>query len=117
MIPITPSGTRILPTCIPDGRYFKSVISPTGSGSAAICSNPSAMPAMLLAVSVRRSIIAESRPRFAALSTSIAFAASSTCSSRLIAAAICSSDLFFAAVSAFATRREAARASRPTDCI
>src|SRR6266699_2676035 len=56
MTPITPSGTRILPTRIPLGCSRNSLISPTGSGSFATCSRPCAMLSMLFSVSVRRSM-------------------------------------------------------------
>ena len=36
-MPITPRGTRILPTLIPEGCSFNSLILPTGSGSFATC--------------------------------------------------------------------------------
>jgi hypothetical protein len=62
MMPITPSGTRIRPTWMPLGRNLRSLISPTGSGSAATCSTPSAIAATPLAESVRRSSSAGSRP-------------------------------------------------------
>jgi hypothetical protein len=39
-MPITLSGTRIMPTLMPDGRNARSDISPTGSGSATIRSIP-----------------------------------------------------------------------------
>ena len=70
MMPTTPSGTRILPTWMPLGRYLRSVISPTGSGSAAICSRPSAMARISWALSVRRSTKAASCPAVLAAATS-----------------------------------------------
>src|ERR1051325_9181065 len=59
MMPTTPSGTRILPTWMPDGRSLRSVISPTGSGRFAIWITPSAIAAMRSSLSCSRSSIAE----------------------------------------------------------
>ena len=50
MMPTTPSGTRMRPTWMPVGRKRRSVISPTGSGSAAICARPSAIAAIVFGV-------------------------------------------------------------------
>ncbi len=49
-MPNTPSGTRMRPTLMPLGWRFTSLISPTGSGIAAICSQPSATVSMILSV-------------------------------------------------------------------
>ena len=46
-MPNTPSGTRIWPTLMPLGRWRRFVISPIGSGIAAICSQPSATVSMM----------------------------------------------------------------------
>src|SRR5438094_586060 len=75
MIAITPSGTRMRPTWMPDGRYASPVTSPTGSGSFATSRSPSAIASIALAVSVRRSMKASSRPSARAAFTSCAFAA------------------------------------------
>ena len=114
MMPMTPSGTRILPTWMPEGRYFMSDISPIGSASAAIWRRPSAMPLMVFSVKVRRSTEASSSPLAFAAATSCAFAASSLLVLSRMAVAMFSSAWFFALVSACATMREAARACCPT---
>ena len=54
----TPSGTRVLTTSRPLGRTDDSMISPTGSGSAATSSSPTAISSIRLVVSRRRSISA-----------------------------------------------------------
>src|ERR1700682_6354957 len=113
-MPTTPSGTRICPTWMPLGRTLSSLISPTGSASAAISRTPSAIAATLAATSVSRSTNAASLPAARAAATSSALAASRLFSSRMIASAIASSAAFFAAVGARARARDAARARSPT---
>jgi hypothetical protein len=117
MMPMTPSGTRILPTVMPDGRRLRSVISPTGSGSAATCSRPTAIASMPLADRVRRSIIDGSRPLARASARSRALASRSCAARARISAAIARRALFLASVEAAATLREALRAWRPTVCM
>jgi len=117
MMPITPSGTRILPSWMPEGRRLMSLISPTGSGSAATCSRPAAMDSMPFSSSVRRSISAGSRPAARASSRSCALAASSSARRARISAAIAIRAAFLAAVEAAASTREAARAWRPRVCM
>src|SRR6266568_1563218 len=113
MTPITPSGTRILPTRIPLGCSRNSLISPTGSGSFATCSRPCAMLSMLFSVSVRRSMNAASLPTTRAPFASSAFAARSFFASRRAALAAATSARFLVAVSARASSRDAAPARRP----
>src|SRR3989454_9482722 len=114
MMPTTPKGTRIRPTWMPVGRYLRSLISPTGSGSAAICRRPSAIAATVAGFKVRRSTNAASLPVARAPATSWALAARSFASSRRIAAAIASSAESLACVDARARTRAAARARSPT---
>jgi hypothetical protein len=99
---------------MPVGRYFMFEISPIGSGSATICSSPSAMVAIALSDSVRRSSSASAKPFVFAASRSFRFAARNASASRRIAAAINASARFFAPVSAFAIARDALRARWPT---
>ena len=68
---------------MPDGRNLRSVISPTGSGSAAMASSPVAIAAIVLASSVRRSTNAASWPAASAAATSSALAAASASASSL----------------------------------
>jgi len=89
------------------------LISPTGSGSAAICASPSAMPAITESVSASRSTKAGSWPAARAASRSFALAAFSAGAASRIAAAVACSARFFAAVPARAISREARRARRP----
>ncbi len=113
-MPNTPSGTRICPTLMPEGRRFTFVISPTGSGIAAICSQPSATVSITLSVRRRRSTIGAARPPASAAAMSRALAA---CSCGFVArnrAARFSSAAFFAAVEAAAMAVAAARAATPT---
>src|SRR5258708_24728635 len=102
------------PTWIPVGRYLRSVISPTGSGSEAICRTPSAMAWIVAALSVKRSTNAASLPVARAPVTSRALAASSRSVSRTSVAAIASSAAFLACVPTRASIRAAARARSPT---
>src|SRR6266403_462278 len=99
---------------MPLGRNLSSLISPTGSGNAAISRTPSAIAATLDASSASRSTNAASLPAPCAAATSCALADSRLLSSRMIARAIASSAAFFAAVGARAKRRDAARARSPT---
>jgi len=114
MIPITPSGTRIMPTWMPEGRNARSSISPMGSRKAAISRSPSAIAPIVFGVSVRRSTKASSCPAARAAATSSALAARRRASSRRIAAAIASSAAFLRSVPARASMRAAARAASPT---
>ena len=116
-MPITPRGTRILPTLIPEGCSFNSLISPTGSGSFATCSRPCAMLSIVFSVSVRRSMKAASLPAARADFTSSEFAARSFFASRRTAFAAAKSARFLVSVSARATSRDAARARRPTSSM
>ena len=95
MMPTTPSGTRIHPTWMPDGRYLRSVISPTGSGSAAMASSPAAIAAIVSASSVSRSTKAASWPAAVAAATSSALAAISAAASSRSAVAMAISAAFF----------------------
>ncbi|MNC84540.1 hypothetical protein D3C83_00960 [compost metagenome] len=117
MMATTPIGTRILATLMPEGRLRGLVTSPMGSGSAAICRRPSAIAAITLDVSVRRSTAAESRFCRFASSRSRALASISCLRPRSIAAAISFNARFLVAVLARATMRAAARAWRPTLCM
>src|SRR5471032_1569668 len=102
MMPMTPSGTRIWPTWMPDGRNLRPLISPMGSGSATIWRRPSTMVAMAESDRVRRSTSAGARPAATAASRSSWLAARSS-SARLRVA-----------LSARAIARDAARACWPT---
>jgi hypothetical protein len=117
MMPITPIGTRMRATSMPVGRFTRSEIAPTGSGSCATCSRPAAICSMSLSVSVRRSTKAASRPSFFACSTSSRLAASSAAHRTRISAAMAWSARFLAAVSARASTRAAARAAAPSPRI
>ena len=57
IMPITPSGTDFFITVRPLGKVFPPRIFPTGSGNAATCLTPSAIPSILASVRVRRSTI------------------------------------------------------------
>ena len=61
-MPKTPSGTRMRPTLMPLGRRCTPLISPTGSGIAASCSQPSATVSMICGVSLSRSTSGAARP-------------------------------------------------------
>ena len=117
MMPITPSGTRICPTRMPEGWVRNSPVSPTGSGSAATCSTPRAIDSTDLSVRVRRSTNAASLPAALAPATSCAFAARIGPRSRRMAAAMAARERFLVAVSARAIARDASRARRPISCI
>src|SRR5438552_3746155 len=110
-VPTTPSGTRMRPTWIPDGRYLRSAISPIGSGRATICRRPSAIASMPDCGSVRRSTNAASSPAARDASTSRALAARSRLPSRSSATAALSRAAFLLAVEARASTRDAAHAA------
>ena len=112
-MPNTPSGTRIWPTLMPLGRRRRWVISPIGSGMAAICSQPSATVSMIFGVSFRRSTIGSAKPAAWAASTSRVFGSSSAAASLRSRRASASSARFFAAVGAAAIFTLAARAAAP----
>src|SRR5471032_2646845 len=114
MMPMTPSGTRIWPTWMPDGRNLRPLISPMGSGSATIWRRPSTMVAMAESDRVRRSTSAGARPAATAASRSSWLAARSSAASRTMASAISSSARLRVALSARAIARDAARACWPT---
>jgi hypothetical protein len=76
---------------------------PTGSGSFATCSRPSAICSIDLSLTVRRSMNAASLPAARAESTSAAFSETSFFDSRRNAAAAASSARFFVSASARAT--------------
>ena len=112
-MPNTPSGTRIRPTWMPLGRLRRSVISPIGSGIAAICSQPWATVSRPESVSFRRSTSGAARPAASAAAMSSAFAACSARASARSRCASASSAAFFAAVGAAAMCTLAARAAAP----
>ena len=110
MIPITPSGTRIRPTCNPEGRIRISPISPTGSGSAAIWRKPSAIDRMRASVSSSRSSRGAARPPDRPLSRSRRFAAWMSCIRSAIESAMATRAAFLASGGARASVVAAARA-------
>ena len=91
MIPTTPNGTRSWRSSSPLGRVEPRTTSPTGSGSAAVCRSPSAMPAIRSAVRVSRSIRAVAVPAARAAATSASFPASTSGVPATSASAIASS--------------------------
>src|SRR5207245_2465108 len=113
MMPMTPIGTRMRPTCIPLGRRHIFVTSPTGSGSAATSRRPTAISLMRLVFSVSRSIAAFEMPLAAVRSFLLAASSSASRASR--ASAMASRALFFTAVDGVAAlevsvhRRDAGR--------
>jgi hypothetical protein len=113
-MPNTPSGTRMRPTWMPLGRRFISVISPTGSGIAASCSQPSATVSRACAVSCKRSTIGAANPAACAAATSFALAACKAAALARSRRANATNAAFLAAVGAAAIAREAARAATPT---
>ena len=72
MIPTTPNGTLMRPTWMPVGREWTPVISPTGSGRAAISASPWAIASIRASVSSRRSARAASSARPASRSRRLA---------------------------------------------
>ncbi|MGF6876583.1 hypothetical protein OKW35_006062 [Paraburkholderia sp. MM5477-R1] len=92
---------------MPLGRYFRLLISPIGSASAATWRRPSTIVFSALSDSVNRSMNAASWPLPRARSRSRALAAFSRSASRSIASATAASAAFFAAVDARAIAREA----------
>ena len=107
-----------MPTWMPDGRYLRSVISPTGSGSAAMASSPSAIAAIVCGVERQavdeRGVVAGGRRGGDVLGVG---GDERRLRRARIAAAIASSAAFFARVSARASSRAAARAAAPTPCM
>src|SRR5919109_4966858 len=103
----TPSGTRTRRTSRPFSSRWPSIVSPTGSGSAAIDRTSEAIPASRSSVSFKRS----SRPEWSLASSpasmSRAFAARISPTRSSSAAAIASSAAFFVPVSSFDSSREA----------
>src|SRR5258706_4015568 len=116
MIAITPSGTRMRPTWMPEGRYASEVISPTGSGSFATSRSPADIASIPFAGSARRSMKASSRPSERAAFTSCALAARIAFSRSARDSAAASSARFFAEVVARASARLATRADSPMAC-
>src|SRR5258705_834985 len=112
-MPNTPKGTRICPTLMPLGCRRSWVISPTGSGMAAICSQPSATVSMIFGVSFNRSTIGAVRPAACAASMSFALAGASAAASLRSRRASAIKALFFAAVGAAAICVLAAGAAAP----
>ena len=68
------SATRLCSSSMPLGSVFRSISSPTGSGSSMIASTPTAIASMRSGVSRRRSISAGSRPAASPRSRSVPFA-------------------------------------------
>ena len=95
---------------MPLGRRFTPLISPIGSGIAAICSHPSATVSITLGVSLSRSTIGEARPATCAAATSCAFACSSTTRAERSRRASSSNAVFLATVAARAISVAATRA-------
>jgi hypothetical protein len=112
MMPTTPIGIRTCAISRPFGRRQVAIVSPTGSGRAAISSRPAAIASTRAGVSVNRSTRAALSPAWRAASTSPALAVVSAPmrSRRRVAAA--RSAAFFAAGSAVASGRAAWRAAR-----
>ena len=102
------------PTLMPLGWRLSSVISPTGSGMAAICSQPSATVSMICGVSFSRSSSGAARPAARAASRSSAFACCNAAEFARSRAARPRSASFLAAVEAAAMTMDAARAATPT---
>ena len=113
MMPTTPRGTRILPTWMPLGRRFISVIAPMGSGRAATWRRPSIMLWMVLSDSSKRSSSAGSKPLSRPRCISNALAALRAARWASKASAMAMRALFLVWVSAAAMTRDALRASRP----
>jgi hypothetical protein len=111
MMPTTPSGTRMRATSMPVGRRTRSESLPTGSSSATTASTPAAICSTSFGVRRSRSMKAASRPLVFFTSSSLAARIAFAC--LRISAAIASSAWFFAALSARASSRAAARAAMP----
>ncbi len=99
---------------MPLGRRFSSMISPTGSGMAAICSQPWATVSMIAGVSLSRSSIGALRPAACAAATSFAFCGQKRRAVGTQPSRQRHSAASLAAVGAAAMAREAARAATPT---
>ena len=110
----TPSGTRTRLTSSPFSSRWPSIVSPTGSGSAAIVRTSPAMPASRSSVSFSLSSSPDWSPASSPASMSRAFASRISCERWSSASAIASSAAFFVAVSSVASSREAAFACAQT---
>ncbi len=117
MIPMTPRGTRILPSLIPLGRSVSSVVSPIGSASLATCCSPSIIPSMRASLSSKRSTNAGSRPFSRPFFKSRKFAAKTCWRLLFSSSAMASRAAFFTLVLVAAITREAERACCPSFCI
>ena len=113
-IPMTPSGTRILPTRIPESIVLTPSIAPTGSGNPATCSRLTIKLAILSALSSSRSSNAGANPVSAPAVTSCALAAKRLLRLSAIASRMANSALLRVATVLAATTREASRACRPS---
>ena len=117
MMPITPRGTRIRPTVMPEGCVLIPLISPTGSGRRAIWANPCAMASIRARVNSSRSSSAPDNPVDRAALRSAALASPMRSRALRICWAIASNAAFFCPVLALATSRAAERAASPDSCI
>ncbi len=111
MAPMTPNGTRILPTMRPFGSVRISIVSPTGSGSDATLRTSFAMASRRASVSVRRSMTADESPSARPRSRSCAFAARIAGAFVASASARPLSAAFFTCEDSVASRRAACFAS------
>ena len=117
IMPNTPSGTRMWPTLMPLGRRLRPVISPTGSGMAAICSQPCATVSMMLGVSFKRSTRGAAKPACMAWLMSMALAVCKAAQFSRRSTAKRRSAASLAAVLAAAIRVDAVRAAAPTSAM
>src|SRR5262245_40343186 len=111
MVRTTPIGTRTCAISRPFGRRQAAMLSPTGSGRAAISSRPRAIASMRAGVSVSRSMNAAASPAARARATSLALASSSAASAPRSPAAAARRAGSLAGVDAPASGRAAWRAS------
>ena len=117
IMPITPSGTRVLMICKPFGRFPPPIISPIGSPSAIIWSTPFAMPSIRLASSMSRSCLASDIPFSFAAAMSFAFSAIIRLLFSISAFEIAARALFFCMVEAEEIKASAALALLPSSCV
>src|SRR5919199_4015643 len=110
----TPSGPRPRRRSSPFGRRWPSIVSPTGSGRAAISSTEAAIPRRRSSSSFRRSRRAAPMPACSPASMSRALASRISGTRRPSAAAMASSAAFLVAPSSVASTREAALACAHT---
>src|SRR6266404_1298185 len=113
MIPITPRGMRMRPTCKPFGRRHILVTSRTGSGSATTSRSPFAIAWMREGLSAMRSRTALETPPFVAKSKSFLFSSIRKALCALSRSAISSKARFFSTDDSGANRRAATLACLP----